>query len=132
MCLIVSEHKTIAFRDKIKDKKSVYVYKLLRRNTEYLYTPYRYKIVTSGWFRAYPRNFDFTPMCKREGSSITDGAIHCYVDMKTALKNMDPDMIVVKCFAYTEDFIAMGLNNDVCFRKISISKSEYKRALKCV
>ena len=84
------------------------------------------KEIKAGWYEA-----EGTPKIVRDNDFkyiriIKEGIIHCYTEVPCiAFTNI----ILLKCYALPEDFIAWGTNNEIGFKRIFVPKEEIERVL---
>lgn len=97
-----------------------------------LFSPFCTKEIKVGWYKAEEELKLYK--IRNNLSQINQGAIHCYTVEKEAkfTKELldsfyDCPHIVLKCEAYPEDFVAFGIDNDVCYKQIFISDSEFNK-----
>lgn len=129
MCLVVKDYE----KPIPKKNGRVTVYKVLANPSKNrLETPFQLTKVEPGWLKAKSKlhtRCDWSTSYKKE---IYGGAIHAYSNLKKAQlvgKRGFTKRIVVECEAFVKDFIANGINKDVVYKKIFISKRAIKKAL---
>lgn len=121
MCLIVLNTEI----PKIKKNGRITVYKVLEKSSYgNIVTPYRGRRVKSGWLKA--GNYKISKIL-RHGDYVEHGAIHCW-EKESPAKHSYPvfanGATVIKCEALVDDFIARGINGDLAFKKIYVSKKQ--------
>jgi len=133
MCLTINETRTKRFV--ARDKRKIKLKKVVRCCWERNYaegtrnlvikTPHRYITIEAGWLKANSE----TPQIRKDGKNrkISGGAIHAYTKYSAKRTN---NLFVLDCWAYAEDYIAHGKNEDVCFKKIWIPIEEYERVIR--
>ena len=85
--------------------------------------------IKGGWLEAESKE-DFSKLAIDH--SINGGIIHCY-NSKKNLKNYDTYKdVVVKGFAYSEDYICHGIGQELGFCKIWIPIEEIERAKRLI
>ena len=115
-------NRTLTEKLKRSKKQKMVVWKVLCKMPNGTYqTPYKKTIVKrKDWLlpsRAR-KNYDrFT-----HTQPISSGVIHCYRTRAKAryMADLKVDQMVIRCVAYRSDFVAAGMYNDLCFKKLYI------------
>lgn len=121
MCLTIDFNKTEEYRAKNRNKETVTVWKLVRKNGDQYQTPYRYvkfkNKLTAGKEIDIKMN-----KCTTNGFIVElyAGVIHCYSTRAIARRMNRPWYTIIKCKAYMRDFLYCGLNGDIAFKEIRV------------
>lgn len=119
MCLTINDSKTQELKDRcvFKKEKKITVYKVVSNDNM---TPYQRTQIKQGWLIA-------TGNVKSHihYNEIHGGAIHAYLNYNEAVKyayTTKRAHKVIECYAWIDDLVAVGINDDVAFTKIYIPK----------
>lgn len=133
MCLYVDYDKTDEYKQLLKEKKQISVYKTFIIKRGRLTSIYKYTVYYSG------TNKPLFSMNNKIPNMIYGGVLHAYQKRKTAderiktslrsaqIYNEKPDEeIVVRFIGKIKDFVACG-HKDICFKELILDKREEKR-----
>lgn len=134
MCLNYNERLTERTRKQFKKKPSRMVWKVLvhRLQTDNacprLVSPVRYTEWRSG--TKVSSRSSCTLTSEEERFKNIERGLHVFFTEKAARawSGLDADRIV-KLRVFAKDFVAAGLGKEAVFRRVQLSKSEYKRAM---
>jgi hypothetical protein len=123
MCLRIDHTSTKNFKRRHKENKKIVVWKYVIYEDGRFKSQYRRTRVKAGELVANS-NSRYNSL-----STIHGAAIHCWRNKFEAkkLKTCVANVYLLKCWAWTDDFIAAGLKRDIAFKKIYIPQSELDR-----
>ena len=133
MCLTIDEQVTKKFLEKNKNKKEVVVWKIIKLWEEGIHSPNKYvtpyfaAAINAGWFKTKGKLERSKSFVFPGRTYIGGGTIHVFTNRRAA--RLERKLIkgkIIKCKALVKDFVAAGMDNDLCFKKIWISKEELK------
>lgn len=133
MCLYVDPEKTTDYKQLLKEKQQISVYKTFIIKRGRLTSVYQDTVYYSG------TNTPSLSINNKIPGIIYGGVLHAYQNKKTAderikaslhgaqIYNEKPDEeIVVRFIGKVKDFVACG-NKDICFKELTLDKREEKR-----
>lgn len=135
MCLYVNPEKTTDYKQLLKEKQRISVYKTFIIKRGRLTSVYQGTVYYSG------TNTPLLSMNNKTPGMIYGGVLHAYQNKKTADErikaslrraqicndNEKPDEeIVVRFIGKERDFVACG-KNDICFKELTLDKREEKK-----
>lgn len=121
MCLNVDTVKTERHSEIKKNKRMIF-WKKFQIQSSGIYT----------YFQNSPLKLDEKGFITAKGKlSINDnriegGCIHAYINA-AAYVSRNPNVIVLPIIVQSDDVVAFGYNNDVCFFKYKLSKESWKK-----
>lgn len=130
MCLTIKSE--ICPSELVKDGK-IECYKFAKVRENKLFAPFAYLYEYSVG-KNLPTSFsdNISDLIKQSHGgyfTISEGVIHAYVENVYIPIIEEDKEVIFKCWAYAEDFVALGHNNDICFKKLYIDEEEYKKAV---
>jgi len=129
MCLTINKEATRKFKTRKNVNPKVTVYKMLkyvysiRSFEKELVTPFQRQKIKAGWLEAIGEP-EIKPNWHDE-DAIHGGAIHVFQKKREVLT---PNLLV-KCWAYRKDLVAVGCDGDLAFKKIYIPQKELDAAV---
>lgn len=124
MCAYVNIECQNKFLKKHKNHKTVSVYKYLIKDGNKLTSPFYYEEYKPGIIQSNSK----AELQTKNGKEINRG-IHTYLSSQKATDSSVHGDAIVKFEANIEDLICIGYDDEAVFTKVSLSKSEYEKAI---